>query len=339
MIMTLLLLTAQAAAHPSEVKSFGDWAVACDNARRCEMTALVPDDATEESKLDAGMSIVREPGPAGGFTVHYDIEGTDKGEHHVLIDGQVIAGGFARNNTLTFTGAKAAEIVAAMVNGKSLTVIDMAGSTMAAASLAGSAAALRFMDAGQGRTGGVTAAVAKGSKPASAVPGAAALPTVTSLRPMGKPAAVSAARLNTLIKQAGCQEDQETVTEAPTVWALTGGRTLVLVPCGAGAYNYSSVPMILQDGKASDARFDQQPGRMGGGSAPDEHPSLVNADFDPKTGRLTAYAKGRGLGDCGDGEEYVWDGTRFLLAEARALNECRGSLNWLTTWRTKVVPK
>lgn len=259
MIMTLLLFAAQAAPHPSEVKSFGDWAVACDNARRCEMTSLVPDDATDESKLDAGMSIVREAGPTGAFTVRYDIEGTDKGEQHILIDEAVIASGLATNGTLTFTGSKAAEIVAAMVNGKSLKVIDMAGSPMAAASLAGSSATLRFIDAGQGRTGGVTAVVAKGPRSASAVPGAAALPRVVSLRPAGKAAPVSAARLNALIKQAGCQDDQEPVTEAPTVWPLTGGKTLVLVPCGAGAYNYSTVPMILSGVRASDAPFDQQP--------------------------------------------------------------------------------
>ena len=109
----------------------------------------------------------------------------------------------------------------------------------------------------------------------------------------------------------------------------------MLIPCGAGAYNYSSVPYVVTGGKAVLAAFDAVPG-WGGEGGP---PMLVNAGFDAKTGELGSYAKGRGIGDCGSAETYVWDGTRFRLTEARAMGECRGSINWLTVWRAKAVPR
>ena len=33
------------------------------------------------------------------------------------------------------------------------------------------------------------------------------------------------------------------------------------------------------------------------------------------------------------------DGSRFRLTEARGMGECRGSINWLTVWRAKAVPR
>ncbi|MFY0010917.1 DUF1176 domain-containing protein, partial [Acinetobacter baumannii] len=45
----------------------------------------------------------------------------------------------------------------------------------------------------------------------------------------------------------------------------------------------------------------------------------------------------RGVGDCGLGARYVWDGTRFRLIEMRMMDECRGSTNWLTVWRAEPV--
>jgi len=62
---------------------------------------------------------------------------------------------------------------------------------------------------------------------------------------------------------------------------------------------------------------------------------LVNASFDK--GILSTHNKGRGVGDCGSSETYVWDGRRFRMTEARVMSECRGSTNWLATYRAKAV--
>lgn len=65
---------------------------------------------------------------------------------------------------------------------------------------------------------------------------------------------------------------------------------------------------------------------------------LVNASYDSKTGLLSHYNKGRGIGDCGDNAQWVWDGQEFRLVEAQAMDECRGTVDFLTVWRANVLP-
>ena len=63
--------------------------------------------------------------------------------------------------------------------------------------------------------------------------------------------------------------------------------------------------------------------------------SIVNGAVDG--GLVTSYAKGRGLGDCGVTQGFVWDGHRLRLVEQRAMGECRGNPDYLTVWRATVV--
>ena len=71
---------------------------------------------------------------------------------------------------------------------------------------------------------------------------------------------------------------------------------LALVPCGMGAYNLMSVPVLVTRGNVARrmkvAEFDFAPGF----TEPGGPPVLVNAEWDASTGRLSSYAKGRGLG-------------------------------------------
>ncbi|HEY0621636.1 DUF1176 domain-containing protein [Sphingomonas sp.] len=348
MLTIALLALAQAAApqpapKQGPIKSFGAWVVACDNARRCGMTSIWPDDNQPEegSPYDqVSVSIDRAAGPAGGFTVEIQLP-SKSGSDPVQVS---TAEGFSiravpKNDLLRFTGAEAARIIAAMVDGTDLRVgseVDVTGM----ASLKGSAAALRFIDAEQGRAGTVTAAVAKGGKPASAVPAPPALPRIGYVRPAGAAAPFTPAMRKALDKSSECGSVYEGGTgpwPEAEVHALGGGRTLVLLPCGSGAYNFSTEPYILAAGaKPVPAKFDSPPGFT---EADGGRPSLVNASFDAKTGRLESYNKGRGIGDCGSAEAYVWDGAMFRLVEARSMPECRGSVDWLTTWRAEAVAK
>lgn len=334
MFLPLLLLITDPS--PGPIKVFGDWAVACDNQHRCEMTSLVPGDGTEATPDydQISFSVEREAGPTGGFAVEVQMpEDQDGSEVSIRIDGEIVAGAIPKHGTVRFTGATAAKIVAAMAKGKELDIGDIADTMVGRVSLAGSSAALRFIDADQGRAGTVTAAVARGSKPASAVPAAMAGPVVRFVRPSGTPAAITPALRKAMDGATGCAEnyaDGEGEMPAVEAHALGGGRTLALLPCGNGAYNYSIVPFVISGGKPVLAQFDSPPGMI---IAEDGEPTLVNAGWDEKTGRLSSYSKGRGLGDCGASEEYVWDGARFRLVEARAMTECRGSVNWLAVYR------
>lgn len=327
-MLFLLLLASDPV--PGPIKAFGDWVVACDNVRSCEMTSLVPGDGMEadEAHSNVSLSIARAAGPAGGFTVEVGFNRAESGEATLIADGEVIAGAVPKGDSMRFAGNQAARIVAALAKARELRLIDIGGAEIGLVSLAGSSAALRFIDAEQGRSGTVSAAVAKGGKPAAAVPGAVAGPVVRFVRPGGTPVPIAAALKRAMLKAADCSDE---AGEDPDIeaYAIGGGATLALLPCGAGAYNYMTVPFVIRGGKPVPARFDFAPG-MDKDSAV---PMLVNAGWDAKTARLSSYSKGRGLGDCGSSEDYVWDGAGFRLVEARQMIECRGSANWLTVFK------
>jgi hypothetical protein len=327
-MLILALLAAAPVSQADPEKLYGDWVVACDNLQRCEMTSLFPSDESgpaDDTAYEATMSVSRDAGPAGALTVEVWPASTLKGKASLKIDDAVIATGIMSDESLTFRGADAIRIATAMSNGKQLALIDGGGKTVARISLAGSSASLRHIDASQGRVGTVTALVAKGAKPASTVPAAKAPPQIIGVRPSGTPAIVSKAMRAAMDKQGECQDAYDSADSMPEVetFALGGGKTLALLPCGAGAYNYSSVAFIIAGGKAEPAAFE-------GGDG-----DLVNAGFG--NGLLSSHNKGRGIGDCGAAETYVWDGKRFRLVEASVMSECRGSTNWLTIFRATPV--
>lgn len=327
----MLMLALLALAEPTigTSKTFGDWEVACDNIRACEMTSLMreEDEWPEEGPRTA--SIARAPGPQGGFVVVVD-SGKASGPATLEIDGTAVARGTPTNGALRFGGADAARIVAAAAEGSKLT-LSQSGAAITGVWLAGTSAALRFIDAEQGRAGTVTAAVAKGSNPAASVPAARAAPRVAALRaPGGSAAEVSATLRAQMEKVSGCDElaGQPGEGEIETI-ALGGGATLALLPCGSGAYNISSVPFVIRGGKAEPAEIDYA------GDASNDAAMLTNAWWEAETSVLATHAKGRGIGDCGEDARYVWDGKGFRLIEMRVMSTCRGSVNWLRVWKAQ----
>ncbi|WBY07119.1 DUF1176 domain-containing protein [Sphingomonas sp. 7/4-4] len=329
----LALLAAAQAPSPSEVKSFGDWAVTCDNLRFCEAASLMADENLDN---EPQIAIKREAGPAGAPVIEISPDTEYRGGWRIEVDGKTVLSGSVRGPSVVITGVQASQLADAMLKGQTL-VLRGGGKVLSQASLKGLSATLRYFDAGQGRAGTTTALVAKGAKPASAVPAAPIAPRVTFVRPTGKPAAFSAALRAAMGKQSECDavyEGKEGKLPETRTWALGGGKTLALIPCGSGAYNYSSVPFVIENGKAMVAHFD----RMPAWSEIQGIATLVNADWDPAKAELGNYIQGRGIGDCGSSETYVWDGAMFRLVEARAMSECRGSRNWLRVWKAEAVP-
>ncbi|UZK64886.1 DUF1176 domain-containing protein [Sphingomonas sp. M1-B02] len=335
MLILALLAAVQAAPALTDVKAFGDWAVACDNLRRCEAAALL---ASEDADGAPPIAVVREAGPTGALSVTVAPDGDYKGAYRLEVDGKSLASGNLGGAEVSVTGAAAAQLVDAMLKGQSMRLIGADGKLLSQASLKGIAATLRYFDAEQGRAGGVTALVAKGPKPADTVPGAPATPQVRFVRPSGAAAPLSAALRGAMGKQSDCDsaygegEGERPETET---YPLGGGKTLALVPCGSGAYNFSTVPFVVEGGKAVVAHFDH----ASGWTEAEGVATLVNADWDPAKGTLSSYTKARGLGDCGNSESYVWDGAMFRLVEARGMGECRGSTNWLRMWKAEAVAR
>ena len=117
--------------------------------------------------------------------------------------------------------------------------------------------------------------------------------------------------------------------------AVGGGATLVLLPCSAGAYNEIDALFVLRGGKVAPADVDAPSGfeATGADSQTPVH-SVINGDVEK--GSLGSYAKGRGLGDCGVSQAFVWDGRRLRLTDQSEMRECRGNPGFLRTWVAKV---
>jgi hypothetical protein len=342
MNMTGLLLLAAASAAvpiPAEIKSFADWSVGCDNGRACQAVSLM-DMETSENQLtliitrgpdradQAKISIANvENAPPGG-TLSFAVDGTK-----IVRTVKVPDAGNPVEMPLD------PELFGAIRSGRALILRDDSGKFYGRASLSGLVAALSYVDGQQRRTGGVTALVAPGPVAANGMPAPPTLPSVgfrvTSLSGLAKPSAAELAKLRQL---SGCDGSTDSAPTAESA-QLDDKRLLVLLSCGSGAYNVSFAPYILSGKgvrrKASPAPFDY----VANVAEPGAPALLVNAGWDAKSAQLSSYNKGRGLGDCGSAETFVWDGKKFRLIEQRVMDQCRGVINWIPSWRAKLVRK
>lgn len=357
----LLVASAQAsttpadAPLPSEIYTFSDWVVTCDNGNHCQAVTLAPENPpAEEGFAGSGtparpgvdawerFGVLRlERGPAADaplvITVG-DFEGTP---------ARLVRFGDAMAATLTAgeDGAwrvQPADLTEFLQNlfSDMIVVKDAGDRTISEIAINGAPGVLAYMDERQGRRGTATALTTRGQRPTSAIPAPPALPVVrvaptTSQRPLTIPAA----RLAEARRQFGCDQDTVgAVAQEQSFAALGNGRTLIMMGCGAGAYNVSSKPLIAwQEGRTiriEPARFDVYREPMEGEPDPVGY-DVTNAEFDAATMSIGEWAKGRGLGDCGVAATYAWDGEAFRLVERKEMSECRGTMELLTTWRAE----
>ncbi|WP_176597629.1 MULTISPECIES: DUF1176 domain-containing protein [Sphingobium] len=335
-VMAMAPVAAQAP-KPGALESYKDWTIGCDNRNRCEAVSLLPEGGDwPDSPVMLGISWDAGADADPEIWVSRDAKG--RATLDFLIDGRKIASAASVDGEASVQGPQAFALAIAMAKGGSMEIRSGA-KRIDRPSLAGSAAAFRYMDAKQGRAGTVAALVASGPLARSAVRPAPAAPSIRrAMVPGGaEPPALWREELTKLGAFTGCADEMKDATSPPDLYRLSKTETLVLVPCGAGAYNFTSIPVIATGipGRRAFrfASFDYQPGWSEDAS----HPMLVNASWAPETSTLQSYAKGRGLGDCGGSESYVWDGTRFRLVEASAMGECRGAWHWITTWSAKVT--
>jgi hypothetical protein len=330
-MLPLLFLAAATLPQPSELKTFQDWTVGCDNGAACHAVALMPEDWPDDGLT---MSVRRGPGTGDQPVLAIEL-GADSKPASLSADGRPLPVRLVGTEGLTgIAAADSAAMVGVLRSAGSLEVRSADGKSLGKVSLKGASAALLYMDEKQRRTGTATALVRPGTRP----PGKASpppLPVVTA-PPVSRarPLALSVAAIRALRKKHGCAIDEVGGPDETESAALTAGETLLLLACGSGAYNVSYVPFIVRrGGRAELAPFDHRPGWW----AEEGKPMLINAGWDKERGLLGSFAKGRGLGDCGTTSEYAWDGRAFRLVEQAEMAECRGSTDYITTWRARVV--
>jgi Protein of unknown function (DUF1176) len=333
-MIVLALVAAAATPQPTELRTFQDWTVGCDNGRACHAVALTPENWPDDALT---MSVRRGPETGAQPVLAFDL-GADSNAVAVSADGRRLSARLIGTEGETRVApADTAAVIAALRSAGQLQLHGPDGKALGVVSLKGASAALLFMDEQQRRVGTATALVRPGTRlPDRLSP--PELPTVVA-RPLSsaRPPAVSAAAVRDLRRKHGCTIDEVGGPDVAETAAIGPSETLLLLACGSGAYNVSHVPFVLRRGHggAQLAAFDVRPGWW----AEEGKPMLINGGWDKARGLLTSFAKGRGLGDCGTTSEYAWDGRAFRLVEQAEMEECRGSRDYITTWRARVVRK
>lgn len=339
---TIATAVAVPAAPPGEIVSFNDWTVGCDNGGICRAVSLVPEElGTTFDDLHGPVSIIRTADSDDILRIRATVHTDDIDRYRMLVDGRLVDTGpiVQGDYPIEIVGQDAKKVVEAIISGKQLVLQGPDNKTISEISLAGSSAALRYIDQQQGRAGTKSALVAKGSR--AFLPAQPDIPTIMVDRWDAADMEPEIADIVALAEQSRCRDDRFGVVEDQIYPLGKRGdryRALVLISCGAGAYNFSSAPYIGEYVEEEDtgggwtfapAKFDRQPSWGGEGA----DPLLVNAGWDEQDQTLSSYGKGRGLGDCGKAENYIWDGDMFRLIEASAMTECRGAHEWITIWR------
>ncbi|MDP1986252.1 DUF1176 domain-containing protein, partial [Phenylobacterium sp.] len=173
--------------------------------------------------------------------------------------------------------------------------------------------------------------VARGPAPASSMSAPPALPQVTPAPRVGQddlpgePSAALKARLSE------CDEDIADLGIDPQVARLAAGKIFWGAVCSRGAYNviYS---LFLTDEAGGNVQALNVP------YSDDERVAeLMNISFDAETQTLTNYEMGRGLGDCGAMNSWVWTGTEFVMTHQTLMPDCQGvtSEYWPVSYRSR----
>lgn len=337
--MRLLAVTATAAllaaSASAEIKDFKNWSAGCDNIGTCTAVGFAAEDGFPTGFVHVTRSGGAEAKPAVRLVVLSEAAEGDAALAVTLNGKSFGKGSFPATSDGTWTRADlneadAAAFLAEAANATSLTIKRTDSTDPAfAVSLDGSSASLRYMDAEQKRDGGVTAIVAKGDKPASAVPAPPALPVVKATN-------VKSLETNPPVPKAlpaGNPEDCNGMDDTRFAVDLGDGHTLWGVCVFAGAYNYGyEIYIADKAGKVTPVKAPP------GSDIDSEVLTLVNP-YAPDGGKtIEAFNKGRGLGDCGDSSAHAWNGKELVLVRQSQMNNCRGvgEAEWISLYTATV---
>jgi Protein of unknown function (DUF1176) len=321
----------------TETRKFRSWLAVCDNGRDCFAFAGPVDGDTGWLRVAMPAGPAARPTVWAGLPYFDDMAG---GAPLVVeVDGRrwpTVAAAAEDGGDLGADGVVQNDVsglIDALAKGRSIRLIS--GSRSAALSPTGAAAALLWLDERQGRLNSQTALLRKGTRAASLVPAAPALPSAP--QPSGQAEALDGRRApaaaELLLKVVACRADMadRKDLEIPDQgWRLPDGRHLWSIPCFVGAYNVGQV-WTVTDAAGGQSKLLNLPGSR------ERADETVNGEFDPATQTLTAFNKGRGLGDCGILSHWVWTGDAFTLKSESEMRECWGAPPeaWPTTWRTR----
>jgi len=217
-------------------------------------------------------------------------------------------------NDIFLTGGDATPLLAAMLNGSTLkSSFDSRDGVRIDIdfSLSGLTAALLWVDDQQNRVGD--------PRTAGDLPAGLDLAEPKLTLPTAIPDDISVLHA----KSANCDTRADLVHGSDWQAHQVNNNTLLfLIPCSAGAYNFSYAfyTKTLTYGDTARILFADYWDSVGWTGTD----ILFNAHFDPATRVLTSFYKGRGLGDCGTSGEWQWQEYGFKMLSFHAKSECGG---------------
>jgi len=326
-----------AAPVPREAHLFHDWVIACDNGRRCEAVGVHPEG--REFEMNGVLMIAR--GPDADAPIALRLVQVDGTLARLVVYGEALPVRLIPTEEGDFSVEveDRATFMDRILYAEEIVMQDASGATIGQISPKGLRNALLYMDEAQGRLHSQTALIRTGRGEPATVPPAPPVPLIRIAPTTTEtPLPLSAARIAQLRRDSGCAIADVGGPDEFESHALGGGRTLVLLACGTGAYNLSVVPFVAtregREIRIADAPFDLPLEQY---EEEEGHRILVNGAWDPESMTLSDFSKGRGLGDCGSRSTYGWDGARFRLVRREEMPECRGSIVYVTTWRADIA--
>ena len=315
----------------SDQRTFGDWTATCDNGQRC---------AAFSGRGTGSWLMVRfDAGPGARPEILMNMSAISGAGIRLVIDGQTQPLNTARDDAVAFS-VPAADVEATLVRLAAARKITLAAPDFENdIPAAGASAALLWIDERQGRLGTTTALIRKGDRPASTVPVAPALPVIVAAAAIsqtgfGDEVQTLPAGLEALPAVKACRAETSfnpDLGQAVMSARLDRSTELWAVPCFSGAYNIGHDWYVTGPGGKNPrpAALASADGTVSNGT--------VNGGFAAGSRTLTAFSKGRGLGDCGVASTWTWTGRAFVLTQESAMEDCEGMPSdlWPTRWRTR----
>lgn len=318
-----------------ENKSFRDWETVCDNGGACTAVAPAVDDGDGWLTIRMAPETAAVPEILLGLWVDDDAKVGGSVPVTLTIDGRSFRTervADANLPTARVIPADAMGAVRALAAGRAATA--KAGRTSVVLSLSGAAAATLWIDERQDRLDTPNALNRVGQRAAAvqgpAVPAVTLAPAVTQ----GSLAAEGQTLPKSIEILPDVRECRLGSSDGGDVMAAKLGPQQELwgVPCGSGAYNFTTQLYVTgPNGQRPTAvRLPQADGTTTN--------EVVNGYYNPQTRTLQAFAKARGIGDCGTAQTWAWTGRGFVLVEEQTMTKCIGlpSEYWPISWRAKV---
>lgn len=351
--LAVLLLVASPAFAQRDQRTFRDWR-AVHGASMSGWAATSERNPNGAARLEvlrgaeprSHLAVVTEPALDPGRPVTFTLDGQAR---------TVPPGGLVARDAPEALTLQHAETLAFLQSGlRNAKLLEVSGQTAAGGriraefGLAGLAASLLWLDERQGRVGrpsplapiepprpgpfhGDGQAVVEPGE----IPVRVALPAREALTQGLRDAPPAVLERHAML--GGCSAGALAGSE-PRLWTarLDPWNTLYGVTCWSAAYNQGDRLYLVQNGdfRGLQPLAFAEPDGVDGWDATDV---LVNPGFDPRSGTLQSFNKGRGAGDCGTVGTWAWTGSRFSLREYRSEPTCNGRPQeaWPVIYRSK----